>query len=58
MYSMPGYDRWKTSPPEEPKPVLECEYCGCEFHKGDECVEINGEILCVTCALEAYRKIV
>jgi hypothetical protein len=30
----------KLEPPEEAPPLDECEWCGREFHDGDECFEI------------------
>gem|GEM_PF-3602709 len=56
MYERAGYD---PEPPEEPKPVYECEYCGCGFHEGDGYFKIDGEILCDKCLMDSpYRKIV
>lgn len=53
-----GYDNWKTSPPEEPEPVYECEQCGRGLYDGDECYEINRETLCAYCGQSLYVKIV
>lgn len=29
---IPGYDKWKTTPPE---PSTYCDCCGCELYEGD-----------------------
>lgn len=34
MEHIPGYDEWKTSPPEQ-GPATYCDCCGCEVYEGD-----------------------
>lgn len=28
MEHIPGYDAWKTTPPDDPEPVEHCDICG------------------------------
>lgn len=28
MESIPGYDDWKTTPPDDPEPASVCDCCG------------------------------
>lgn len=46
MESIPGYDKWKTTEPEEP---LRCEYCGKEIPVNGKYYEWRGEIICEDC---------
>lgn len=34
MKSIPRYDEWKTTPPEQ-EPATYCDCCGCELYEGD-----------------------
>lgn len=34
MEHIPGYDEWKTTPPEQ-GPATYCDCCGCEVYEGD-----------------------
>ena len=56
MESIPGYDDWKTSPPES-KPVAYCTICGCEIYEGDILYTIDGGI-CEQCLNDHYREFV
>lgn len=51
---MPGYDAWKTTPPEEPEPKEWCTKCGAPLYEGDFIYTVNGEILCVECIRDCY----
>ena len=50
---IPGYDKWKTTPPE---PSTYCDCCGCELYEGDSLYTKNGEKLCEDCVNEEYRR--
>lgn len=52
---IPGYDEWKTSPPEVP-PVTTCTYCGCDLYEGDYLYTVDGENLCEDCMNDNYRR--
>jgi len=47
MVSLPGYDNWKTSPPEPPD-VVQCEYCG-DWMKRDDAVDYRDMLVCSDC---------
>ena len=32
---IPGYDEWKTTPPDAPDTVAYCNGCGCELYEDD-----------------------
>ena len=32
---IPGYDDWKTTPPDDQVPVILCDCCGCALYEGD-----------------------
>lgn len=57
MESIPGYDEWKTTPPE-PEPATYCDCCGCEVYEGDYIFTIDGERLCEDCLNANYRRVV
>ena len=44
MEHIPGYDDWKTTPPEYEKPVTRCNSCGCGLYDGDVIYTIDGGI--------------
>lgn len=44
MEHIPGYDEWKTSPPEQ-GPVTYCDCCGCEVYEGDYIYTIDCMII-------------
>lgn len=54
-FMIPGYDEWKTTPPEEPEPETYCSICGSPLYEGDALYTVDGGI-CETC-LEDYKKI-
>ena len=56
MESIPGYDDWKTSPPES-KPAAYCTICGGEMYEGDILYAIDGGI-CERCLNDHYREFV
>lgn len=56
MEHIPGYDDWKTTPPDEPDPVKHCAYCRCELYEGDVVYAVDGEI-CEKCLERDYRRI-
>lgn len=53
---IPGYDEWKTTPPNEPDPVAYCEICGQEIYEGDSVIDYDG-ISHEDCFKERYGKI-
>lgn len=55
MELIPGYDDWKTSPPES-SPVKTCDYCGCELYEGDYIYEVDGESLCRDCLDKTHGR--
>ncbi len=55
MELIPGYDDWKTSPPES-SPVKACDYCGCELYEGDYIYEVDGENLCRDCLDKTHGR--
>ena len=55
--NLPGYDEWKTTPPEGPKPKAYCSYCDKDLYEGDAIYDINGEYLCEDCLDDEFRRI-
>lgn len=55
MESIPGYDDWKTSPPES-KPEAYCTICGGEMYEGDTLYTVDGGI-CERCLNDNYREV-
>lgn len=56
-----AYDRWKTTPPEEPETHFKCERCGLELYPGDDYFDCEGGVLCEECSkewLESFKKTV
>ena len=48
--NIPNYDDIITTPPDDPKPLMFCDSCGCELYAGDEILDIGGgEIWCREC---------
>ena len=52
---IPGYDEWKTTPPEEPEPETYCSACGSPLYEGDALYTVDGGI-CEDCLEDSYRK--
>lgn len=45
MESIPGYDDWKTTPPDDPEPASVCDCCGKYLWEGEPIyLDINGEV--------------
>lgn len=57
MEYIPGYDRWKTTPPDELEPIAHCAICGEEKYEGDVLYTIDGGI-CEQCLNDHYREFV
>ena len=57
MESIPGYDDWKTMPPDDPEPVTTCKCCGTPLYEGDYLYTVNDEHLCEDCLNDMYRRI-
>lgn len=47
-----AYDRWKTTPPDEPESKLKCFECKGEFYPGDKIYRLDDEVYCEECASE------
>ena len=45
--NLPGYDEWKTTPPDDPD-IVECIKCGKEIYKYDE-LETSRGYMCEEC---------
>ena len=57
MEYLPGYDAWKTTPPEPPEPDRRCAICDCALYEGDALYTIDGGI-CEDCLKDNYRSFV
>ena len=57
MEHIPGYDKWKTTPPADPEPVAHCNICGTELYEGDVLYTIDGGI-CEDCLDDNYKSFV
>lgn len=57
MEHIPGYDNWKTTPPEPRMPLARCIHCGEAFYEGDVIYTIDGENWCENCLRDEYRRI-
>lgn len=57
MEHIPGYDAWKTTPPDDPEPVKHCDICGAPIYEGDYLTDIQGDMWCDEC-LKEIRRIV
>lgn len=53
---MDSYDRWKTTPPDEPESNFTCECCGDFFLPDDKVYDIEGEEMCEECAKEWLER--
>lgn len=49
MEHIPGYDDWKTTPPDDSEPVAHCDICGGPIYEGDGITDICGEKWCDQC---------
>lgn len=47
-----AYDRWKTTPPDDPETHFKCERCGLELYPGDKYFDCEGSLLCDECSKE------
>ena len=56
MECIPGYDRWKTTPPDEPQSIKTCTSCGGALYEGDYLYTVDGEELCEDCLNDGYRR--
>ena len=54
---IPGYDNWKTTPPDDPVPVAYCDCCGCGLYEGDYLYTVQDEHLCEECLNDEYRRL-
>lgn len=57
MEHIPNYDNWKTTPPDDPEPVMHCAICGEEMYEGDVLYTIDGGI-CEDCLEDNYKSFV
>lgn len=48
MELIPGYDDWKTSPPEDPDPIAYCARCEAPLWEGDVIDTVEGP-MCEEC---------
>lgn len=58
---MDSYDRWKTTPPDEPESKCKCSYCGENLYEGDYYFKFYDELFCERCAdewIEEQKQIV
>lgn len=53
---IPGYDAWKTTPPDDPEPVRQCVRCGAPLYEGDALYTVDGGI-CLECLDDEYKTI-
>ncbi len=53
---IPGYDEWKTTPPDDPEPVAYCAQCGDPIYEGDALYTIDGGI-CEGCLEDSYKRL-
>lgn len=56
MESIPGYDAWKTTPPDDPAPEAYCDVCGEPLFEGDGVTDIDGVKWCDDC-LKGNRRL-
>ncbi len=57
MEYIPGYDDWKSTPPDDPEPVEYCDICGAAVYEEDYITDFQGEKWCDKC-LNKIRRIV
>lgn len=53
---IPGYDEWKTSPPEDPPVIAHCCNCAEDLYENEEVyLDSEGDYYCKeSCVLEAH----
>lgn len=51
-----AYDRWKTTPPEEPDSKLKCTECKNFIYPGEFIYRLDDEVYCSECAKEWLEK--
>ena len=56
MENLAGYDKWKTTPPDDPEAEHYCSRCGAPIYEGDYLYAIDGEKLCEDCLNDEYRR--
>lgn len=56
MECIPGYDKWKTIPPDDLQPVTHCNQCGVPLYEGDALYTVDGGI-CEDCLRDGYRRL-
>lgn len=52
---LPGYDRWKTSPPED-KEIGHCVHCGKEIYEGEEYIRTGSDDMVLPDCWTEYSK--
>ena len=55
--NLPGYDEWKTTPPDESEPKAHCYHCGKPLYEGDVLYTVDGGI-CEDCLEDNYKSYV
>lgn len=55
MEHIPGYDDWKTTPPDDLEPVAYCDDCGHPLFEGDGITDIFGYPWCDECLADKRR---
>ncbi len=56
MESIQNYDNWKTTPPDEPRPIGKCSFCGKDLFEGDHIYTIDG-FICEACLEDNFGRI-
>lgn len=57
MENIPGYDEWKTTPPDEPEVLAICWKCGEPIFNEKECIEdFVGHAWCEDCLKDMYEE--
>ena len=57
MESIPGYDDWKTTPPDDPEPASVCDCCGKYLWESAPIyLAIHGESLSAICLSKLSRR--
>ena len=53
---IPGYDEWKTTPPDDTDPDTDSNMCGGPIYEGDALFTIDGGI-CEDCLNDYYKEL-